>query len=181
MTGRPHWYSIVPIAIVGTVSPAHATTYLTVEQAQKLMFPTVARFLDRSLYLTQTQRTAIAKASGVPSPKSLRVWDVRVGPTRTGWLFVDRVLGKHELITYAVALDADGAVHGIEILDYRETYGDEIRDARWRQQFVGKRFGAELRLDKDIKNISGATLSCRHVTDGIKRILTVFNVLLRED
>ena len=28
-----------------------------------------------------------------------------------------------------------------------------------------------VRLDTDIRNVSGATLSCRHVTDGIRRLL----------
>jgi Na+-transporting NADH:ubiquinone oxidoreductase subunit NqrC len=48
-----------------------------------------------------------------------------------------------------------------------------VRDPRWRAQFVGKRAGAPLSLDDDIQNISGATLSCRHVTEGVKRILAL--------
>jgi len=78
-----------------------------------------------------------------------------------------------------VALTRDGAVRSVEILDYRETYGGEIRNANWRQQFVGKRFGSQLQLDKDIKNISGATLSSRHVTDGVRRLLATWQVVLR--
>ena len=52
---------------------------------------------------------------------------------------------------------------------YRETYGYEIRNDKWRAQFVGKNANSKLKLDDDIKNISGATLSCRHITDGVKR------------
>ena len=70
-------------------------------------------------------------------------------------------------------------VRGLEVLDYRETYGGEIRNPRWRQQFVGKRPGAALKLDGDIKNISGATLSSRHVTDGVRRLLATYDLLLR--
>ena len=91
---------------------------------------------------------------------------------------VDRVIGKHEFITYALALGVDGTVRGVEILDYRETYGGEIRNANWRRQFVGKRPSAQLQLDKDIKNISGATLSSRHVTDGVRRLLVTYQMLL---
>ena len=46
-----------------------------------------------------------------------------------------------------------------------------MRDASWRAQFVGKSANSQLELDADIKNISGATLSSKHVTDGVKRIL----------
>ena len=107
-----------------------------------------------------------------------RAWEARSGGKRIGWFLVDRVIGKHEYITYAVALTPDGAVRGIEILDYRETYGGEVRNANWRRQFTGKRAGQSLALGRDIKNISGATLSSRHVTDGVRRLLITYQALL---
>jgi hypothetical protein len=55
-----------------------------------------------------------------------------------GWFIVDEVVGKHEFITYAVGLNANGSVKQIEVMDYRETYGGEIRNENWRAQFVGK-------------------------------------------
>ena len=78
-----------------------------------------------------------------------------------------------------VALTRDGAVRNVEILDYRETYGGEVRNPAWRQQFVGKRFGAGVELGKGIRNISGATLSSRHVTDGVRRLLATWEVVLK--
>jgi Na+-translocating ferredoxin:NAD+ oxidoreductase RnfG subunit len=89
------------------------------------------------------------------------------------------VYGKHEFITYAVGLNADGSVRQIEVMDYRETYGYEIRNAAWRRQFVGKRHGDSLKLDQDIRNISGATLSCRHIAEGVRRLLALHEVALR--
>ena len=175
--GRP-WYAIVPAAALCAAGPAYATVYLSVEQAQRALFPSATTFADRSVTFSRAQHEAIAAAAGMPvRAKGQRLWEARRGDGRLGWFMLDRVLGKHELITYAVALDPAGAVLGIEILDYRETYGGEIRDPRWRRQFVGKRYGAALELDRDIKNISGATLSCRHVTDGVKRLLATFKVL----
>ena len=67
----------------------------------------------------------------------------------------------------------------VEIMDYRETYGGEVRNPKWRAQFVGKANGAPLQLDKDIKNISGATLSSRHITEGVRRLLAFYEVALR--
>ena len=103
-------------------------------------------------------------------------WQVRVarhaGAT-LGFVVTDDVVGKVELISYAVGIGLDGNVKQVEILAYRESHGFEIRLPSWRRQFVGKGAGAPLRVGDDIANISGATLSATHVTDGVRRIVAV--------
>jgi Na+-transporting NADH:ubiquinone oxidoreductase subunit NqrC len=84
---------------------------------------------------------------------------------------VDSVIGKFEQIDYAVALDASGKVVSVEILAYREGHGGEVRMPSWRNQFVGRTAADPIRVGSDIANISGATLSCTHVTDGVHRIV----------
>ena len=86
-------------------------------------------------------------------------------------LFVDQAVGKHEFITYAVGISENKKVQGIEIMEYRETYGSDVRKVEWRKQFVGKDASAPLKLGKDITNISGATLSSAHITAGVRRLL----------
>lgn len=179
MRSAASWFTVLPatVAIAGATS-ANATVYLTVALAQHEMFPG-ARFDEHFLPLSPEQRRTIAKMAGAPGYDSVqRVWEARNANRREGWFILDRVIGKHEFITYAVALAPDGAIQRVEILEYRETYGGEIRNERWRQQFVGKRFGAPLKLDGDIRNISGATLSSRHVTDGVRRLLATYQLLL---
>jgi len=67
-------------------------------------------------------------------------------------------------------------VRQIEVLSYRESHGHEIRLPAWRKQFVGKDASAPLRVGDDIANISGATLSCSHVTEGVRRIVAVIDL-----
>lgn len=160
--------------ILSTSAPCFATTYFTVEQAQKAMFPG-ALLSPLELKLTPEQRKAIEKASDVRLRKDPKIWRVAGG----GWFIVDEVLGKHEFITFAVALSAGGAVRQIEIMEYRESYGGEVREGKWRAQFTGKTAQAPLKLDQDIKNISGATLSSRHVTEGVRRVLALYDAALR--
>lgn len=158
------------------VSPAYATTYLNVEQAQQAIFPG-AKLHASSVTLTQAQRKAIEKASGVKvRDVELRVWRVEGG----GWFFVDDVIGKHEFITYALGINADGSVKQIEVMDYREHYGSEVRNEKWRAQFIGKTRKSNLKLDDDIKNVSGATFSCRHVIEGVKRLLITHELVLKQ-
>ena len=92
-------------------------------------------------------------------------------------MVVDHVIGKFELISYAVGIDANGVIAGIEVLSYRESHGSEIRLPAWRKQFVGKTLAQPLRTGNDIVIVSGATLSCNHVTDGVRRIAAVVAVL----
>ena len=108
------------------------------------------------------------------------VWSVADGGSPAGTLVIDEVLGKHEMIVYAVALDTQGAIKAIEILEYREAYGGQIRTEAWRKQFVGKRHGAALKLDVDVMNIGGATLSCKHVLDGVRRVLALHQIALKD-
>ena len=163
----------LPMAAVS--SSVYATTYLTVEQAQQAIFPG-ANFTQVYVTLSDAQQREIERRTDVNvRHKEVRAWKVSGG----GYLVVDEVLGKHEFITYAVGLNADGTVRQIEIMDYRESYGYQIRDLEWRRQFVGKNAAAPLKLDRDIRNISGATLSCRHITDGIKRVLATHDIALR--
>lgn len=176
------WYAVVPVAVIAAAAPApaQAERYMSVAEAQKHFFPSAKRFGEVSIDFTPAQRKAIAKASGTKPPKRQPVYEAIGANGRQGWLVVDRVLGKHEYITYAVALDTGGKVIGIEVLDYRETYGGEIRRESWRKQFVGRRPGQDFRLGKEIKNISGATLSSRHVTDGVRRVLATYAQLLAQ-
>ena len=173
---RRSWsWLAVPGIVLAVDGVAYAQVYLTVEQAQQAIFPGET-FSEMPLTLTDQQRAEIKKMCGVNvRHATLPVWRTSAG----GFFIVDDVLGKHEFITYAIGLHADGTVKQIEIMEYRETYGDQIRNAPWRQQFVGKTSHAPLKLDQDIKNISGATLSCRHVTDGVKRVLTTYELYLQ--
>ena len=169
-------FIFVALPLSALVAPStFAVQYLTIDQAQKAIFPGKS-FTAAPVKLTSVQKKAIEQASGVRVLKDeQQVWRVSGG----GWFIVDEVVGKHEFITYAVGLNADGSVKQIEVMDYRETYGGQIRDEKWRSQFVGKTSKSTLKLDADIKNIGGATLSCRHVTDGVKRLLALYEVALK--
>jgi Na+-translocating ferredoxin:NAD+ oxidoreductase RnfG subunit len=173
---------VAPSAIIISVGaiPCYATTYLTIGQAQKICFPDATQFVPADVTLTRQQMKAIAKDSGVwvrlPTEK---VWRAIDGNRFLGWVIADEVLGKHEYIHWALALNADGSVRQIEILVYKETYGYQVREAKWRAQFTGRQPGARLKLGADIKNISGATLSCRHITDGVKRLLSFYEIALK--
>jgi hypothetical protein len=139
-----------PAALAITIAgPAHAVQYLSLAQAQKLAFPSATHF-------TEVQAG--------------RVWKADAGGRVLGFFVFDRVIGKHLYIDYAVALQPGGRIHRVDILQYRESYGDDVKSPSWLAQFVGKTSASPLKVGSDIRNISGATLSSLHVTEGVKRI-----------
>jgi hypothetical protein len=155
MTGFVRW--TLPVAAVAAASPAQAVVYLTVETAQKLAFPSATQFV------AQDNRASKVLAGGRP----------------LGLFVLDHVIGKHLFIDYAVALDTSGRVQRVEILQYRESYGGEVREPSWLDQFVGKTAASPLKVGSDIRNISGATLSSLHLTEGVKRIVATYGKAAR--
>lgn len=169
---------MVPAALVAPAL-AHAAEYLSVPQAQQVIFPEADRFADAAVELNDAQRKAIEQKAGVRQrSKKQAVWRAEKAGALIGWFIVDEVIGKHEFITYAAGLTPEGKVRGIDILAYRETHGYQIRNPEWRAKFVGKTLSDPFKLDQDIPNIAGATLSCNNVTNGVKRLLALQQVVL---
>jgi len=165
---------LLPLAPLVALAPAHAEVFLSVEQAQALIFPG-ATFTKDFRSLTKDEERAIGRASHVNvRDREIKAWRASTG----GWFIVDEVVGKHDFIPFALGIDANGAVKSVEILEYREAYGGEVRGAAWRAQFTGKTAQSVLKLGRDIKNISGATLSSKHVTDGVRRLLATYEIVL---
>jgi Na+-translocating ferredoxin:NAD+ oxidoreductase RnfG subunit len=170
---------LVTAAVATALAPAaqlaYAVEYSSIDAAQRAAFPDASAF--EPVLIAADVKAAIARDAGRFAVDP-RVWRVLAGGQPIGWFIVDEVIGKVELITYALALDATGAIKSLDVLAYRESHGDSIRLAAWRAQFAGKRASDPVRIDADIRNISGATLSCRHVTEGVRRLLLLYEKAL---
>ena len=88
-----------------------------------------------------------------------------------GFAEVRNVKGKEQPITYLVAVDSSGAARDIDILVYRESQGGEVAYDSWRKQFRGKTTADPVQIGKDIRNISGATISSNAVTRSVRLAL----------
>jgi Na+-translocating ferredoxin:NAD+ oxidoreductase RnfG subunit len=88
-----------------------------------------------------------------------------------GFAQVRNVKGKDQPITFLVAIDSGNAIKDVDVLVYREPQGGEVAYEPWRRQFRGKTTAAQLVVGKDIKNISGATISSHSVTLAVRKAL----------
>ena len=100
-----------------------------------------------------------------------RVLRVARADSLLGFAAVRNVLGKDQPITFLVAIDPTDRLKDVDVLVYREPYGGEVAYEAWRRQFRGKNATDSLRVGREIRAISGATISVHAVTLGVKRLL----------
>jgi hypothetical protein len=165
-------FLLFPAALYASAS-AEAQSFMTVEQAQAALFPG-ATLTPADFTLTEAEVDELIRVSRATVHRSrVKVWKASTG----GWFVLDQVFGRDDRITYAIGLDAGGAVTGIEILICAPGY-EGVREAPWRDQFVGAEFKDEAALPSRIANISGTTLSVEHITEGVRRVLATYALFI---
>jgi Na+-translocating ferredoxin:NAD+ oxidoreductase RnfG subunit len=177
---RTQFFLIMVGMIMGTCPlSVQAKTYFTPKQAEKICFPSADKFEWK------THRYSMEEIKAIYHDSRLKVIDPGIwygvaykDNKVIGVLAFDRCIGKHEYIDYVVALTPAGEVKQVEILNYRESWGYEVRREGWRKQFIGKNAVAKIDLNDGIHNISGATLSCRGITRGVKRVCHTWGLVL---
>lgn len=122
-------------------------------------------------------RGAIARPVAVNSDTALRVTR---GDSVLGFAVVRNVKGKDQPITFLVATDTADKLKDIDVLVYREPYGGEVAYEAWRRQFRGKAASDTLEVGRQIRSISGATISVNAVTVGVRRALADLTAWHRE-
>ncbi|MFB3070586.1 MAG: FMN-binding protein, partial [Nitrospirales bacterium] len=154
----------------------HVEIYFTEEEAAKVMFPESETIRKETLPLTAEQKSVVEQAIGWKFPETS--FDVYIGETNgkiDGYAIVQNTIGKHRPITYMVAVDSEGEVINFEVLVYREGRGNEIARKRFNYQYEGKTVGDPVGINRDIINITGATMSVRSASAGVKRVLVLVN------
>jgi len=148
--------------------------FLSEEEALKLMFPKSEHIKKDLLRVPSDRKMAIEERIGWKFPEE--AFEVYVGETGSqvdGYAVVQNTIGKHKPMTYMVGVDAHGRVSNVELLVFREARGSEVRTKRFNVQYEGKTVLDPVRINKDIINISGATMSVRSMSAGIKRALVL--------
>lgn len=177
------WPSVSEIAglllLAGPVvaAPQEVTVFLKEEEAVRLAFPEADSIQRTVLKGEGPLRSHLQQALGT---KGITVWEeeypfyaARAGGAIVGRAVVVEEVGKHRPITFLVATGPEGRVRRVEVLVYRESRGGEIRQERFLRQYAGKRRGDPLRPDREVRGITGATLSVRATTRAVRKALEV--------
>ena len=93
------------------------------------------------------------------------------------YAYVDthKVRTKPETVLYII--NPKGEIEVIEVLAFLEP-PEYKADPRWLGIFVGKSLGKnEIRLKRDIPNVTGATLTSRAITKSVRKVLALWKVV----
>ncbi len=168
---------VVSFAIPGTA--AASATYFTTPQVLKAFFPKSERVTYKRLRLGEAERKRLADRLGyAPARPEYVVFVAMTGEQIDGYAIIDDERGQHEPITFAVKISPAGVVERQEVMVYREKYGEEITDPRFRAQFEGKSGKDQVRAGQDVDVISGATISSRSMAVGVRRAIAIVDELV---
>ncbi|WP_437668683.1 FMN-binding protein [Sorangium sp. So ce131] len=174
-----HFAAGTALAFVLAALPAHGATYWTVPAVLKSFFASSKKVGYRKLVLSDAEVQELGKKLGAPLKREWVVYVAESEGKVDGYAIKDEEKGMHEPIDFAVKFSTAGAVERIEILEYREAYGDEVRGDRFRAQFHGKTASDPITAGKDIDIVSGASISSRSVALGVKRDALVLQLALK--
>lgn len=156
------------LALAAFPSPASAYAYFTQDSLLASFFPDGA---STAVTWTPTaeEQAALTTMLGYAPPKDSYRFFVDDGASPTAYALIDEQNGQHEPITFGVKLRPDATIERIEVMIYREAYGDGVRAESFRGQFDGLSFKNPMRAGKEIQIVSGATISTRALAIGARR------------
>jgi len=152
--------------------------YLTTDQALKQAFPKADQIRQETKTLTAGQRTAIEQSLGrLQDQTTYTIYIGELEGKTLGYATVVEEIGKLLPITFMVTVTPEGEVDRVSVMVYRESHGGEVRRRRFLAQYKGRRKTHPIRVNRDIINVSGATLSARGISTGVKRALFVIDAM----
>lgn len=150
--------------------------FMTEEEAVRAIFPKSQRVRKELLRLTAEKKELIEQRIGWKFPEdSFELYIGQTGDEVDGYAMVHHTIGKYKPMTYMVGVDANGTCTDVELLVFRDAKGSEVRTKRFNSQYDGKTVTDPIRINKDIINISGATMSVRSMSAGVKRVLVLLD------
>ena len=154
---------------------ADAQVLLTQAEALLEVFPAGASYAVHDFVPTAAERARLEDALGrrlfEPRYPFLLVYDA--AGRLQGYALVTDERGKYRPITFMVGITPDFRVMDAAVMIYRESRGGEVQRTRFLSQYRGKTARDPIQINRDIINISGATISVRSMNAGVRKTLQV--------
>jgi Na+-translocating ferredoxin:NAD+ oxidoreductase RnfG subunit len=180
------------ILFFSVISQCFAITLLLKEEALKRVFPDADQITAQKISASKQQMQLIHKELGGKLVHILRGRQARQlnkqnefvfyfgkkeGKT-TGVAIILDEPGKWGLIRFIIRLSREGSIEAVAVMKYKEIRGRPIASQRFLKQFIGKTLADPIRLRRDIRAISGATISSRAACFTIRKAMLLYRQLV---
>lgn len=165
------------LVTVAAASISEATVLVSVEDALELAFPG-ATTVRETLFLTDDQLIRASKLSGAELSSALVTRFVATGSdgSTVGHAYLDTHGVRTLPETLMIVVGADGTVARVEVVVFREPVEYMPREG-WYRQYDGEGLDDDLSLKRDIRPVTGATLTARATTEAVRRVLAIHQVV----
>jgi Na+-translocating ferredoxin:NAD+ oxidoreductase RnfG subunit len=160
---------------------AQAKVFHSRSEAVELAFPGADRIEDETLIVDDAQAAQVEKrARAKLESRIVKVYRGYQGDRLLGYAFIDvhRVRTLPE--AFLVVVSPEGTVRSLRVLAFHEPL-EYMPTARWYEGFAEKTADDPLRVGGDIHGIVGATLSTRATSEGVRRALALFEIVVEKE
>ncbi len=148
-------------------------------KALRRAFPDAEHIDKKTVLVLSEQREKIESVTGVESAdRTFSYYEARKADQDLGYAVIARGSGKSGKFKYMVVITPEGRIEKVEILEYKGTRGAGIKQEQFLAQFRGKATNDRLKLLTDIDAVTGATVSSRALTEGVREALAYLCVIL---
>lgn len=172
---------LVAVTSVGlTATAAIAKAFYSKQEALALAFPVADKVETRTFFLSEEQIQQVATLAASPMDSKLITFYVgHKDGQPLGYAFIETNLVRTLPETFLIVLSPAGVVQKLLVLAFYEPE-EYLPSERWLRQFDQKTLNPNLQLRRDIHGIAGSTLTSRAVTNGVRRVLALFRILIQE-
>jgi hypothetical protein len=166
------------MAIAAAAStPARAEVFLTRDQALIAAFPG-ARIERREFALGVDEVQVVQQRARVKlSSRLAPVYLAWRGDTLDGTAFFDMRTVRTMPAVFMVVVAPDTTVRRVEVLAFHEPPDYRPPD-RWLTTWDGRALSDRLWPHRDLRNLSGATLTARSVTESVRQSLALYELIV---
>ncbi len=161
------------------ISPSYAAVFYSKEEAMKLAFGEDAAVEMKSLFPTDEEVARIEQLAKMKLESKL--FSFYVGKKQgsvVGYAAIESHNVRTKPETLLVVLDPEGNLRQVVTLAFHEPPEYQPPE-RWFGQMTNHSLD-ELSFDKDIQGVAGATLSTRAALNSARKVLAVFQVMLKQ-
>lgn len=173
------------VALLGSatftqVRIAEAKVFYAKQEALATVFPDADEVETKSFFLTKEQTDHIQNLAKAPVDANVIAFYIgRKGETVLGYAFIETHIVRTLPETFLIVVSPSGTIQRVLTLAFYEPL-EYLPTDRWIAQFDTKPLSPTLQLQSDIHGITGSTLTARAVTRGVRKVLALFEVLIRD-